>query len=52
MKITLAYPWTDADGKTHKADATVDMPDAEAHDLIFFGRARVPEPATRKKETA
>lgn len=53
-KVTLAYPYTDADGKDHKADSTVSLPHAEASDLIYFGRARVPDTkastATTEKE--
>lgn len=41
--IVLAYPYTSADGKTHKADKQISLPDHEANDLVYFGRARWPE---------
>ena len=39
-QVTLAYPYTDADGKAHKADATVSLDHAEAQRLLFEGLAR------------
>lgn len=42
-KVILAYPYTDADGKEHKPDATLSLEDAEANRLIFYGLAREPE---------
>ena len=39
-KITLAYPYTDADGKTHKPDTTLEVEDAEAARLLHYGLAR------------
>ena len=47
MRIELAYPYTDADGKNHKADATVDLPVEEALSLVRDGIARktTPTPA-------
>jgi hypothetical protein len=47
-KVTLARAYTDADGKSHKADATLTLPRSEANRLLFAGLARVP--ATTKKE--
>ena len=49
-KLTLAYPYTDADGKTHKPDATVEVDAAEAARLLYFGLAR--ESETTKSATA
>jgi len=42
-KVELAYPYTDADGKNHEADSTVDLPDETAVELVNYGRARWPE---------
>lgn len=50
MKVELAYPYTDADGKNHKADSTVDLPDDEARDLVHFGRARLSKSGSASKE--
>lgn len=41
-KVTLAYPLKH-DGKNHKADTTVDLPDELAIELVAAGRARKPE---------
>lgn len=38
--VVLAYPWTDADGKTHEPDSTVQVDRSTARDLIRDGRAR------------
>ena len=48
-KITLAYPYTGADGKNHRPDTTIDVDDAEAARLLYYGLARVPESAPEKK---
>lgn len=45
-RVTLAYP-LEHDGKTHKADTTVELPDELAIELVAAGRARKPE-ATKK----
>jgi hypothetical protein len=55
IRVEFAYPYTDAAGKNHNADATASLPREEAKNLIHFGRARVanesaPE-ATAKKES-
>jgi hypothetical protein len=55
LRVTLAYAYTDKAGKSHDADSTVNLPRAEANDLLHFGRARVPDTtassaATEKKE--
>lgn len=47
-KVVLAAAYTDADGKAHKADATLTLPRHEANRLLFAGLARVP--AATKKE--
>ena len=41
--VTLAYPYTDADGKNHKADTTLSLERAEANRLLGAGLAREPE---------
>lgn len=41
-KVTLAASYTDADEKTHKADATVSLPRHEANRLLDAGLARLP----------
>jgi len=48
-RITLAAPYTDGDGKKHKADATVNVDRGEASRLKFLGLARDPDPAPAKK---
>lgn len=40
MQIDLAYPWTDAKGKTHAPDKTVNVDADTAQRLIEDGRAR------------
>lgn len=40
MKVTLAYPYTDAEGKTRAPDTTVNLDDAEANRLLHYGLAR------------
>lgn len=40
MKITLAYEYTDAEGKTHAPDKSIDVDDAEANRLLHLGLAR------------
>lgn len=40
-KITLARAYTDAKGRNHKADSTVDLPREEAANLLTEGRARL-----------
>ena len=42
-KVTLAYPYIDEEGKNHKADTTLEVEDAEAARLLYFGLAREPE---------
>ena len=48
-KITLAYPYTGADGKNHKPDVTIEVEEGEANRLLHYGLARVPESAPEKK---
>lgn len=48
-KIVLAYPYTGADGKNHKPDTTIEVDDAEANRLLYYGLARTPEPDTKKE---
>jgi len=49
MKITLAYPYTDAAGKEHKPDSSPDLPEDEANRLLETGRARTAD-STNKQE--
>jgi hypothetical protein len=49
VKVTLAYEYTDADGKTHAPNKTIDLDIAEANRLLHYGLARVPESAPEKK---
>lgn len=44
MKITLAREWTDANGKSHKPDTTITVPDVTGRELILIGAARAAEP--------
>jgi hypothetical protein len=46
MKVTLAYPYTDADGKAHDADSSLDLPEHEAVRLLDAGRARTADAST------
>jgi hypothetical protein len=55
IRVTLAYPYTTEDGVNHRADSTISLPREVANDLIYFGRARVPDTQassakTQKKE--
>lgn len=50
-RITLAAPYTDADGKQHKADSTVTVDAGEASRLKHYGLGRDPEPAKEKSPT-
>ena len=49
QKVTVAYEYTDASGKTHAPDATLDVEDAEAAHLIHYGLARKADATTTKK---
>jgi hypothetical protein len=51
LKVELAYPYTDAAGKNHHADATASLPREEAKNLIHFGRARAVKEAAPKAST-
>lgn len=44
--ITLAAPWTDAKGKQHAADKTVDVDPVTARELVLKGLARTAESGT------
>lgn len=46
-RITLAAPYTDGDGKQHKADSTIEVDAGEASRLKFVGLARDPEPTKK-----
>ena len=47
-KVTLAYEYASADGKTHKPDSTVEVDVAEANRLLFNGLAREVDTAEKK----
>lgn len=49
MKVTLAYPYEDADGKMHDPDSTVELEDPVAKGLLHDGLAR---PAESRVSTA
>lgn len=46
MKVTLAYPYTDASGEQHDADSSPDLPESEAVRLLNAGRARTADAST------
>lgn len=53
MKLILAYPYTDADGKDHDPDSTIEVDDTVGKRLIVEGFARLPEnrvSTSKKKE--
>ena len=51
MKVTLAYEYTDAKGKTHAPDTTIVLDIAEANRLLHYGLAReTSAPADSKKK--
>lgn len=43
-RVTFAYPYTDADGKDHKAGSTASLDFFEARQVLNEGKARVAEP--------
>lgn len=51
-KVVLAYPYTDADGKNHKADSSQSLPRHEANRLLDAGLARDPGPRVKKSTEA
>lgn len=51
-KVVLAYPYTDADGATHKADSSIELPRGEANRLLNAGLARGLEPRAKKSTAA
>lgn len=51
-RITLAAPYTDGDGKKHKAGSTVTVDRGEQSRLKFLGLGRDPEESTKKAEQA
>ena len=52
LRVTLAYPYTDEDGKDHKADSTVSLPREAAKNLIHAGRARLTQTPTKQATKA
>lgn len=51
-RITLTAPYTDGDGKQHKADSTIEVDAGVASELKFHGLARDPEPTPKQADTA
>jgi hypothetical protein len=51
VKVEFAYPYTDAAGKNHNADATASLPRGEAVELIHYGRARAVNEAPKAAAT-
>lgn len=51
IRVTLAYPYTDDDGKMHKADSTVSLPREVGKNLIHAGRARVPDTKAKSADS-
>jgi hypothetical protein len=47
--VTLAYPWTDADGTDHKPGTVLTVSRDTARDLIRDGRARAGDTPTPKE---
>ena len=47
-KVTLAYEYASADGKTHKPDTTLALEVGEANRLLFEGLAREADNAEKK----
>ena len=43
MKVQLAYPYTDDDGKEHEPDDVIEVDDATGARLKSEGRAREPD---------
>ena len=52
MRITLAAPWTDADGNTHEADASVEVSRRVGKHLVWLGLARAAVPAPKAAQPA
>lgn len=52
LKVTLAYPFTDAEGVAHRADSTVSLPLEVAKNLLHGGRARPAETPTKQATKA
>lgn len=48
MKITLAQDWTDENGKSHKPDTTVTVPELTGRELILLGTARAADAEKEK----
>jgi hypothetical protein len=48
VKITLAREWTDANGKSHKPDATLTVPELTGRELILLGTARAADAEKEK----
>lgn len=52
MRITLAAPWTDADGNNHDADTPVDVSRRVGKHLVWLGLARAEAPAPKAAKPA
>lgn len=48
MKITLAQDWTDENGKSHKPDVTITVPELTGRELILIGAARAADAEKEK----
>lgn len=51
MKVTLAYRYTDADGKRHEPDKTITVADDIGTQLIHDGKARAAESSSTTTAT-
>lgn len=52
VRVALAYPYPhDAEKPKHQADEVIELPEAEARQLIRDGYARPADTTTTKKES-
>lgn len=51
MRVTLAREYEPENGKKAKADQTVDLPEAEARNLLYMGYARPAEDEAKATTT-
>jgi hypothetical protein len=50
MRVTLAYSYTDEQGKSHAPDTTLDLDEGVAQALLNDGKARTPDTKTAAKK--
>jgi len=50
--ITLSAEWTGPRGGVHKPDETLEVPDAEARELLHRGLARRPATTEKNQEAS